>query len=160
MMGQRIEDLAGVEGPPGSVAGLGWLSVTTRFDAGKVLDRPHGNVVAGPGAGASAAGYRIHHGRVSASPDLPTWIETDDGSPLGWHQGRVLGTTLHGLFEDDGLRAGLLRWVAEQAGLPAPAVPLVDFAAARLARLDHIADVLEAHLDMDRLKAIIELGAC
>jgi cobyric acid synthase len=35
----------------------------------------------------------------------------------------------------------------------------VDFAAARMERLDHIADALEAHLDLDRLMAIIREGA-
>jgi adenosylcobyric acid synthase len=76
---------------------------------------------------------------------------------LGWRAGRVLGTTLHGLFEADGFRAAVLTGVAHRAGKTwAPGG--VDFAAARLTRLDRIADTLEAHLDLGRLAALIGGG--
>jgi adenosylcobyric acid synthase len=80
------------------------------------------------------------------------------GEVLGWHAGRALGTTLHGLFENDGLRAGVLRWAADRAGKGwAPSG--LDFAAHRLARLDRMADAIEAHLDLDRLRALIAEAA-
>lgn len=159
MLGERIDDVHGVEGEPGSAAGLGWLPVTTAFGRDKVLDRPCGRVEAGPGAGEQVAGYRIHHGRVSGGPAAEPWLLGEDGSVLGWRRGRVLGTTLHGLLEADGLRAALLAWAAGEGGATAPALPGVRFSAARQARFDGIADVLEAHLDLDRLLAVIELGA-
>ncbi len=119
MVGGRIDDPDGVEGPPGGDKGLGWLPVSTDFRGDKVLDRPAGAAVAGPGAGGAVAGYRIHHGRVVAAgaggPATP-WLVGDDGDPLGWWDGRVAGTTLHGLFEADDFRAGVLAWAAERAG--------------------------------------------
>ncbi len=157
MVGGRIDDPDGVEGPPGTDEGLGWLPVTTGFRGDKVLDRPAGSSVAGPGAGRPVAGYRIHHGRVTPGVGASAWLTgggCTGGEALGWHTTRVAGTTLHGLFESDGFRADVLRWAADRAGKHW-VTGEVDFAASRLARLDRIADTLEAHLDLDRLTALI-----
>jgi adenosylcobyric acid synthase len=158
MAGGPIDDPDGVEGPPGGEQGMGWLPVATSFRGDKVLDRPAGSATGGPGKGQDVAGYRIHHGRVRPEGEVAPWLVTGHGEVLGWHDGRVAGTTLHGLFERDGFRAGVLAWAAERSGKRwSPSG--VDFAAARMERLDHIADALEAHLDLDRLAAIIAEGA-
>jgi adenosylcobyric acid synthase len=158
MVGGRIDDPDGVEGPPGADKGLGWLPVTTDFRGEKVLDRPVGVAVGGPGAGLPLDGYRIHHGRVRPGAGATPWLVRDDGEPLGWWQGRVAGTTVHGLFESDGFRDAVLAWAAERAGKGwAPGG--LDFGAARLARLDRIADLLETHLDLDRVGGLIAAGA-
>lgn len=155
MAGERVDDPDGIEGTPGSVAGLGWLPVSTRFQSTKVLDRPAAVAAAGPGAGSHAGGYRIHHGRVTPGPAARPWLVDAAGTPIGWWSDRVLGTSLHGLFESDVLRTALLGWAATRAGLPAPAPSAVGFAAARQARLDRIADCLDTHLDIDRLLGIM-----
>lgn len=158
MLGRRIDDPDGVEGPPGGVDGLGRLDVTTVFGPTKVLDRPSGTAVDGAGAGSTVAGYRIHHGVVRGAGATP-WLVADDSTVLGWAAGRTLGTSLHGVLDADGLRTAVLAWAAHAAGLPPPAGPGVRFAAAREARFDRIADTLAAHLDMERLTDIIAEGA-
>ena len=159
-LGHAVDDRQGVEGPPGSARGLGLLPLDTRFEAGKVLDRPAATAVAGPAAGHGTAGYRIHCGRVSPRAGARPWLVAADGTPVGWHEGRVAATTLHGLFEADGFRTAVLRWAAAESGTPEPhGLGRTDFAAARLARFDRIADALEAHLDLDRLFGLIEQGA-
>jgi adenosylcobyric acid synthase len=157
MCGQVIDDPGGVEGPPGRAEGLGWLPLTVRFEGNKVLDRPSGRATTGPGDGQQVAGYRIHHGRVS-SADGQQWLENDDGTVLGWQDDRLLATTLHALFEGDGFRSALLAWVAARAGKQwAPSG--VSFQAARMNRLDRIADALETHLDLGHLGRIITEAA-
>jgi adenosylcobyric acid synthase len=156
MCGRRIDDPGGAEGPPGTVEGLGWLPLVTTFEPLKVLDRPAGRVIAEPGTGTRIAGYRIHHGRVGsvAGSGTTPWMTADDGAVLGWRSDRIAATTVHAVFEDDAFRAEVLGWAAGRAGkrwAPSGA----RFHAARMARLDAMADALEAHLDLDRLAEII-----
>ena len=68
--------------------------------------------------------------------------------------GSILGTSLHGLWESDGFRAAFLARVAARAGVPwAPSG--VSFAAARAARFDLWADLLQAHLDIGAVERLI-----
>jgi adenosylcobyric acid synthase len=131
MLGEKIDDP--VESGAGVVDGLAWLPVRTEFHIDKTVRR------------VGAAGYEIHHGRVigdgSESPD-----------------GRIRGTTVHGLFENDETRARYLTTVAERRGKRfAPAG--VSFAAVRQARFDALADAVEAHLDLAALDRLIAAGA-
>jgi adenosylcobyric acid synthase len=130
MLGDKIDDP--VESGAGVVEGLGWLRVHTVFEPEKVVRR------------VGATGYEIHHGRVVGDADT---------SP----DGRVRGTSVHGLLEDDAVRAALLVGVAERRGkrfVPAG----VSFAAARIARFDALADAIEDHLDMGAIERLIEQG--
>jgi adenosylcobyric acid synthase len=158
MVGERIDDDGGIEGPPGSTAGLGWVRTTTAFAPGKVLDRPSAKAVSGAGAGEAVDGFRMHQGRI-ADVGADPWLVTGDGDVVGWRSERVFATAVHGLFEPDGFRRSVLAWVADRNGLPPPAVSPAGFGAMRMARIDAIADVLEAHLDLDRIVGLIAEGA-
>jgi adenosylcobyric acid synthase len=123
MMGTRIVDE--VESHAGAADGLGWLDVETEFRPEKVVRR-------------RAHGYEIHHGVVS-----------DDA--LLHDEGRMLGTSLHGFFDDDGLRHAFLGDVRDELWESD-----VCFADVREAQADALADLVEAHLDLDAVLAIIE----
>ena len=155
MLGRTIDD--GVESGTGEVEGLGWLDVKTVFAPTKVTRQRRGRAV-GPGlAGQRVSGYEIHHGRVAGGD---SWIELDDAygrEPEGAVEGNVFGTTLHGLFEDDGFRSGFLAEVARRRGRRFEPSG-VSFAAAREAQIDRLADVLEAHLDLAAVEALITQG--
>jgi adenosylcobyric acid synthase len=126
MMGTRIVDE--VESGAGTVAGLGWLDVETVFQPDKVVRR-------------RAHGYEIHHGVVN-----------DDS--LLHDEGRMLGTTLHGFFDDDELRHAFLGDVCDE-----PWTSDVSFAAVREAQADALADLVEGHLDLDAVVRLIEAAA-
>jgi adenosylcobyric acid synthase len=72
----------------------------------------------------------------------------------------MCGTTLHGLLEADAFRARLLGWVAEHAGV-AGSLPGTEagFQAARLDRIDRIADALEASLEVPQILDLVRAGA-
>ena len=125
MLGTRIVD--DVESRAGEVEALGWLEVETVFESEKVVRR-------------RAHGYEIHHGRVS-----------DDA--ILHDEGRVLGTTLHGFFDDDDLRHAFLGDLHGE-----PWASDVSFDVVRNAQADAIADLLEANLDLAAIETIIDSG--
>src|SRR5215472_16665868 len=65
MLGTVIADPLGIEADPGAAAeGLGLLDVRTDFTPDKTLRLPSGATL-----GVRAAGYEIHHGRVTSAAD-------------------------------------------------------------------------------------------
>ncbi|MCH1865550.1 cobyric acid synthase [Nocardioides sp. CFH 31398] len=145
MLGRVVEDPDGVEGAPGAAEGLGLLDLATRFTAEKVLRLPSGTAY-----GEAVGGYEIHHGRAAAG----------DGEPFpgGVRDGVVAGTMWHGTLESDGFRAAYLASVAEAVGTSLPPSG-VSFPAAREARFELLADLVEQHLDVDALLALAAAGA-
>ena len=145
MLGSRVEDPDGVEGPPGGAPGLGLLEVETVLKGDKVLREVAGCDRA---SGQPVSGYEMHMGRTagpgSARPmlDLPPGHDRGAASP----DGRVRGCYLHGLFRADGFRAAVVR---ELGGAASGTM----FEAGIDSALDALAVHLETHLDVDALLA-------
>ena len=148
MLAVSIEDPDGVEshGAP-TVAGLGLLPTSVRFEVDKRLGQPKGEWRGNP-----VTAYEIHHGVSSR-----TWDGVGAEPFLdGWQSGSVWGTTWHGAFESDGFRRAFLTEVAAQAGVRWQADPSSPgFAARRESMLDRLADAIEEHLDTKALSALI-----
>ena len=122
LLGDRITGAA-VEGT-GSVStvdGLGLLPVETHFTTDKRVERVARSVDGvGPisGATGTVTGYEIHMGR--SSPTTP-----EIARPIGPESAatdRVLGTYLHGLFENAAVRDAFVTTVFDAAGRLRPAV--------------------------------------
>ena len=149
MLGRRITDPLGVEGPAGaSVEGLGWLEVETEMAAAKVLRDSHGV----DHLGRPVRGYEMHMGRTFG-PDAERPLVILDGRPDGARSvdGRVAGCYLHGLFASDSFRAGFLAGLRPGRAEGEAWEPRIE------AILDRLADHLADHLDLVRLSAIAGL---
>ncbi|MDZ7828046.1 MAG: cobyric acid synthase [Halofilum sp. (in: g-proteobacteria)] len=144
MLGRAVHDPGGVEGEAGSSTGFGLLDIETTLMPGKQLRRSRGHLCF---ADAAVSGYEIHagvtrgEGLAGAVADLETGIDGARSS-----DDCVLGTYLHGLFDESSARDVLLRW----AGLAEPG-EAADYAELREAGIDRLADACESHLDLDRL---------
>ena len=120
MLGEAVTNAA-IEGTGDAdrVEGFGLLPVETRFSREKRVERVERAVEgAGPIAGASgtATGYEIHMGDTEPPAGLPR--------PLGGASAateRVLGTYLHGLFDNAAVREAFLDVVFQGAGVERPA---------------------------------------
>jgi adenosylcobyric acid synthase len=134
-----------VESRAGTVAGLGLLPATVRFQPAKVLRQCQGE-----GFGERVTGYQVQHGVTEAAGGEPF--------PGGCSSGAVYGTSWHGLLEGDGFRQAFLSRVAASAGrryVPSA----VSFAAERERQLDALGDLIADHLDTRALWRLIEEGA-
>ncbi|MDT6960399.1 cobyric acid synthase [Cupriavidus sp. SZY C1] len=152
MLGRRIHDPDGREGPAGSSDGLGLLDFDTTLAPEKQLRRVHGELAAG---GAAVAGYEIHLG-VTQGPALARpalWLaEGEAGAgrrPDGAvsEDGQVMATYVHGLFDQPDACGALLRWagLAHAGG--------VDLDALREASIDRLAASMAEHLDLRAMLA-------
>jgi adenosylcobyric acid synthase len=118
MLGNEIID-TGVEGIGGacSIKGLGFLDVTTRFLDYSKQTRQVEKSVTGDGAilgqlkGGKVRGYEIHMGETDGGE--PAF--GDDGSVS--KNGLVIGTYLHGLFENENIRTSFLSYLYKQKGI-------------------------------------------
>ncbi|SFB98426.1 adenosylcobyric acid synthase (glutamine-hydrolysing) [Halobiforma haloterrestris] len=156
-LGERITD-ASLEGT-GSVdvvEGLGLLPVETRFDPEKRLERTTVAVdgSATPlleGATGTVSGYEIHAGRTRALEDVTRPLEDSSAA-----RGTVLGTYLHGLFDNENVRRAFLEAVARSAGVDLPAVGGTDRSAQASAEggsspYDRAAALVAEHVDLEAL---------
>ena len=147
MLGRIVHDPASLEGPAGSVEGLGLLDVETTLIPDKTLTRVSGHHV--PTA-TPISGYEIHLGKTEG-PDCARPFamigNVADGaiSPSG----RVMGTYLHGCFGSDTFRSAFLTSI----GATASALHFDDVIERTL---DDLAAHLESHLDLDQLLALAE----
>ncbi|HYE49393.1 MAG TPA: cobyric acid synthase [Azospirillaceae bacterium] len=149
MLGRRVADPGGIEGPPGEAPGLGLLDVETVLAGPKQLRRTRGALAGGaPLRGAPVEGYEIHMGRTGGPDADARPFAVLEGGPDGAASpdGRVRGTYLHGLFGGGAARAALLAWIGATGGR-------TDHRVRVEAALDAVADAVEAHLDVDGLLA-------
>jgi adenosylcobyric acid synthase len=141
MLGRRIADPDGIEGPAGAVAGLGLLDVETVLTGDKRLEPAQGEAY-----GAPFRGYEMHMG-VTTGPDCAQpFAKLSDGATDGAvsADGRIAGTYIHGLFADDRQRSA---WMTRLGAGPSAVAhdTLVE------TTLDRLAAHVAAHLDLDRL---------
>ncbi|MBL8251374.1 MAG: cobyric acid synthase CobQ, partial [Candidatus Competibacter sp.] len=148
MLGKQVRDPLGLEGEPGSSAGLGALDFETTLEPEKQLRRVEGHLLLEQ---AGVSGYEIHAG-VSSGPALARpAIRLGDGRSDGAlsGDGQLLGTYLHGLFDAATARDALLRW----AGLAVRETP--DYRQLREDGINRLADAIAEHLDLRLLEPLL-----
>ncbi|WP_336968506.1 cobyric acid synthase [Sphingobium aromaticiconvertens] len=144
MLGKRIADPDGIEGPAGTIEGLGLLDVETTLTPIKAL-----RAVSGMALGARFDGYEMHMGETTGPDTERPLVLFDDGRRDGASSadGIVMGSYVHGLLSDAAQRRALLaRFGVEGSGR--------DYRASIDTALDEIAASLEEHVDVDALIAL------
>jgi adenosylcobyric acid synthase len=154
LLGQRLTDVASESvDADGELPGVGLLPVETRF-------APEKRVVAttlelsgtGPLAGVDCAveGYEIHAGRTRARSEITLPFSRPDHPPtpaLGAATDSVLGTYLHGLFENRPAREAFVDAVYDAAGREHP-----ETAPRSPSPHDRAADLLREWVDIAALR--------
>lgn len=151
MLGRAISDPLGIEGPCGDVMGMGLLDVDTVLEGKKVVTQASASTSLFGGC-ASLVGYEIHMGATTGDVGAFTLSRMGETIPDGSLKGNVWGTYLHGIFDNDELRAKVLAPIRQRKGLGATNVR---FRALRDRAIDAWADNLRAHLDIEFIKGLI-----
>jgi adenosylcobyric acid synthase len=173
MLGVSIDDPQGIEnqGQPVSQTGLGLLPLRTVLRSEKTVRRVKGALrhdffADGKPSESPFEGYEIHVGETFYEPgarpfaDLERQGETaavPDGAVS--ESGRILGTYVHGFFDNDALRHSFIQSARAAVHL-APAAAWAHVAADREARIDRLAQHLRKSLNIDLIKSwIVDLCA-
>ncbi len=144
MLGRTIADPAGIEGPAGSVAGLGLLDISTEMSDDKRLTAASGRHVA---SGTLMQGYEMHIGRTTGPACERPFMTFADGRADGAQtaDGRIAGCYLHGLFASDAFRHAYLSTIRQRTASGLAYEAMVDGV------LDRLAEHCAAHLDLVRI---------
>jgi adenosylcobyric acid synthase len=166
MLGSRLVDDVGAEAA-GAVQGLELLPVTTHFERDKVTRRVEARLTtmdlwSSPSVDAPLDAYEIHMGRTTLDDADDTTrrvfsVSVDgqthaDGCATA--DGLVVGTYLHGLFENVAFRRAVLTGLARRKGIALPMltpIQTIDEA------FDALADVVARDLDMNAIAALVDL---
>jgi adenosylcobyric acid synthase len=149
MLGRRLADPRGIEGPAGAVDGLALLDVDTELTDDKTLVEVRGEDI----AGTPLSGYEMHvgitRGPATARPMLKLTNGTSSRAEGAMSaDGRVAGCYLHGLFASDAFRHAFLATLKPRAASGLMYEHEIE------STLDALADHLAAHLDLDRILQI------
>ena len=146
MLGRELLDPEGLEGTAGaSAAGLNLLPLQTRFGGSKAL-RQRTAVAQWPTAEpCPIEGFELHRGSTTALEPLQALCQEEG---LGWVQGQVAGSYLHGLLENGRWRRQWLNQLRRRKQLPELAEDQGHHSLQREELLDRLADAFEANVDL------------
>lgn len=157
MLGMRIRDRHSLESNTREINGLGILPVKTDLEKEKTLTRVRARELV---SGMEISGYEIHHGNSRAmTKPLPAFeiferngkrLKRFDG--MTRPDGRVLGTYIHGLFDNDGFRRNWLNGIRQRKGWPALARN-ISFNPDK--EFDKLAKLLRKNIDLKLLYRIL-----
>lgn len=169
MLGTMVLDPDGVESAVTEARGLGLLPSVTTLLPEKETHRAcayldEGGLAIAPACTGIMTGYEIHMGATVCDDGLRPFarifrrgdaeVAVADGAVSP--DGRIFGSYLHGLFDNDRFRDTYLNGVRREKGMPLS--PEAD-KAAQPDPFDQLAAQFEKHLDLPRMLAMCGLGS-
>jgi adenosylcobyric acid synthase len=158
MLGQQLADPGGIE-QQGCMPGLGLLPIHTTMQADKVTRLCSGairgdSLFGQPLEEDRIAGYEIHVGRTLYLDRAEPFAILASGDPDGCISAdrRILGTYLHGIFDEDRFRHQFLTAARSYHQLASPSASN-PWKAQREESLDRLARQVSRSLDMHRIFA-------
>lgn len=167
ILGKKLYDPNGVEGSIKEIDGLGLLDIETTFEKEKVTTQVEAiinNNLKGylkSLGNKKVKGYEIHMGiSEGISNPLNTIVKKLD-KEVSYIEGsvnevgNVVGTYLHGIFDDIDFTRGLLNSIRENKGLDSLESSINSFEEFKDKEYDKLAYILRECLDMDKIYEII-----
>lgn len=160
MLGKELRDPLGVE-HGGTLRGMGLLDSVTEFRPEKTRTRVSGQVNGITGfwsalSGSDFTGYEIHMG--ATNHDNEGFSVLSNGGRDGAVKGTVLGSYVHGIFDEGDLAQRVISILLERKGLDLDSARTVTFQQYKEQQYDILADGIRRSLDMDAVYKILEQG--
>lgn len=170
MLGRVIRDPLHVESDIDAVSGLGMLDMETVMESQKVTAQaimevmPNRGKLTRPLAGMKVQGYEIHMGRTIAGDGVCpfTMVRQRAGVPADQPDGfidsagRIWGTYLHGIFDNDDFTQGIIGALAAIKGLHGiSTVSAETFEQRRQRMYDEWAAIVRKSLDINAVYKIL-----
>ncbi|MCK4837452.1 MAG: cobyric acid synthase, partial [Desulfobulbaceae bacterium] len=152
MLGRDIDDPFKLESAGGRLEALGLLEMTTTLAAEKTLQRQTAIHIP---TRLKVHGYEIHHGQTTS--DHRRALQMADGSEAGAvsPDGRIWGSYLHGIFDDDDFRRCFIDMARSSRNLQplGKVVAPYDLEPA----FDRLADIVRESMDIKKLYRLLGL---
>ncbi len=174
MLGRKIHDPYCVESSCKAAEGLGLLNIETTFERTKTTCRAEAAInTSGAASGCTGRallsrygvppslllkGYEIHMGGSKGDIGLFTLKRAFESEPVmdGSENKNCWGTYLHGIFENDQLRRGIINSIRARKGM-SPLGQTYSYAETKEQAIDSLAKIVRENLDMDFIKGAIRL---
>ena len=158
MLGRNISDLKGIEGEITSENGFGLLDIETIFNEEKRTKQVSGIIknscnIFKSCIGIKVKGYEIHNGVTKTKEDTTVFIKGENDEALGVYnkEKNVLGTYLHGIFDEKEFLLNFINDIRESKGLNIIEKELLDYRAYKLNQYDELAKIFEENIDLRRI---------
>ena len=165
MLGQVLRDPEHVESNVPEAAGLGLLDMEVTFASEKYTAQSVGTVESDVAwlqdlRGMNVDGYEIHAGHNAFGPECHPWL-TVRGQVDGVSNpaGNVLGSYLHGLFDDGQFFAALAAHARRMKGGTGEVQKALTMEEFREREFDRLAETVRASVDMEAIYRILR-GEC
>jgi adenosylcobyric acid synthase len=167
MLGAEIIDENGSESCGiSSIKGMGLLPLTTYFEYEKTRTRVAGTVMSFEGelsalSGKKVSGYEIHMGRtdrnyVDEEDKTASFIKLDNKTD-GFVRNNIIGTYLHGIFDEDGFRTAFVDMLCERKGIKPESTELnsMSYKDYREEQYDSLAGILRSSLNIEEIYKVL-----
>ncbi|MBM4137502.1 MAG: cobyric acid synthase [Nitrospira sp.] len=161
MLGKRILDPSGIESCYKEMEGFGLLDIETTIEDTKITSQVEACILSDKMPDTSSPnslrGYEIHMGRSSGNTCLFKLRRLSHNSELiidGSVKGNVWGTYIHGIFDNDQFRHGLINSLRTKRGLR-PIENIMDYSKLRDEALNKWAKILKENIDMKFIEGLI-----
>jgi adenosylcobyric acid synthase len=163
MLGDRIDDPLHTESDSDCVPGLGLLNVVTTFAKRKTTWQVHAvctceHGILGGLNGGKISGYEIHMGQTLGDNVSPAFRIIRRGNRKSDHSdgavsndGNIIGTYIHGLFENASIRRCLLSNLHKMKGVDCETRP---FVLSKDSEYDKLAALVRGSINMDLIYKI------
>lgn len=154
------------------IKGMGLLNTVTVFERNKVRTRVRGEIRPMAGefrelSGITFEGYEIHMGNtfslngdsLERVAELNYSDQTGEISkPDGFIRDNILGTYVHGIFDNEELLSGIIKILLKKKGLSAENIKIMNLKEHKESQYNLLADTMRESLDMELIYKILEEG--